>query len=782
MIPYLEFYMVVVAFAFCTLWLYSSGRLMCHCSIYGCQTGIVSLLIVFYLLALCIHCLMTWMIVFYHIDIHSALHQHQSIPFYTYLCGLYGILWLDCVLSCLMIAGWCMAFSDLFGMAPSTAKKCTHAALLLSVLYFIVIIAVYVLFEITNTFTFALYLSILSYIDLVPMLVNIVIGFVCLCKLPLSQPIDLSIGLYQRNTVCSCYTTITQYIWLMITIPICQSILVILIVLEIDVWDLTDTSSTTMPYNIIITDDIAKSIYFVSQFVSLLLVWKFVGISIRESSRKRIVLDVLSGNTHGIDPINEENKEETLTRLHSHVYVHGTSEMEEIQHTQDIPEIKQAQQNEQMEEREPVHTQAHVQIQSNSVESGVLPTDEYNDLASFNIFTVRDIDPEHNFQIIEPLGEGAYGPVFAAVDARDDQMVALKVMSFNPDDCKDLLSEIDILQRCHSPYIVNFKDTFHKDTFIFLAIEYCDGGSILDVMKITGQHLTELQCQCVVYQALCGLIYLHSINLIHRDIKAANILVNSSGCCKLADFGVAKAMRASGVGTTIGSPYWMAPEVISSNHYDTSADIWSLGITAIEMAIGKPPLAHFKPMQAMLTIPKNPAPAITPDVAAQLNLSMEFAAFIGKCLKKTPQQRGSAAALIEDEWIQRVEANNMSQTELIPLMDTAIPLLKEERKLSAFMANQEENKAAEEDQEEEDEDDAVIHHQPTGTFMVMPVDDTIANAVDLYGDDQEDVNENEEEDGSMEGTEIRHCTESSSGNDNENESESESNSRVIMEF
>eukprot|EP01084_Bolivina_argentea_P024457 45566_1 len=194
------------------------------------------------------------------------------------------------------------------------------------------------------------------------------------------------------------------------------------------------------------------------------------------------------------------------------------------------------------------------------------------------IFTVTNMDPEQNFRITEPLGEGAYGPVFAAIDNRDGQMVALKVMNFNPNDCKDLLSEIDILQKCNSPYIVNFKDTFHKDNNIWLAMEYCDGGSILDVMKILNQNLTELQTACVIYQSLKGLMYLHSKQLIHRDIKAANILINSAGCCKLADFGVAKIMRASGVGTTIGSPYWMAPEVMGSDNYDISADIWSLGI------------------------------------------------------------------------------------------------------------------------------------------------------------------------------------------------------------
>ncbi len=126
-------------------------------------------------------------------------------------------------------------------------------------------------------------------------------------------------------------------------------------------------------------------------------------------------------------------------------------------------------------------------------------------------------------------------------------MVALKVMIFDSNN-KYLLSEIDILQQWQSHFIVHFKDTFHKDNYILLANGICYGGSILDVMKI-------LECNLAESQSLKHLIYLHSKQVIHRAIKAANILINSKGKCKLADLGVAKLMKASGVGTTIGSPY-----------------------------------------------------------------------------------------------------------------------------------------------------------------------------------------------------------------------------------
>lgn len=301
------------------------------------------------------------------------------------------------------------------------------------------------------------------------------------------------------------------------------------------------------------------------------------------------------------------------------------------------------------------------------------------------IFTQISLDPEATFKILKPLGEGAYGAVFKAQDRRDDQMVALKVMRFDPEECQDLLSEIRILRDCNNDYIVNFKDTFHKDGNIWLAMEFCEGGSALDIVKVTKHTFTERQCQCVLYHSLQGLAYLHSKKLIHRDIKAANILINKDGRCKLADFGVAKSVRASGAGTTIGSPYWMAPEVLGTEKYDDSADIWSLGIAAIEMAVGKPPLSNYKPLQAMFMIPKNEAPSIPEEYID--DFSSGFIDFIAKCLTKNPVARPTALQLLEDPWICKVGEAGTVEQELMPWIAKVMPLIEKDRDLKARMAN-----------------------------------------------------------------------------------------------
>ena len=171
-------------------------------------------------------------------------------------------------------------------------------------------------------------------------------------------------------------------------------------------------------------------------------------------------------------------------------------------------------------------------------------------------------DPDEIFDIIQPLGKGAFGMVYKALDKRDGELVALKVMAMEGDsEVGSLEQEVAIMKRCECPFIVNFRGAWLKEDNIFIAMEYCGGGGVLDIMKAMKITLTEDQIGVVCRETLRALTYVHAQNLIHRDIKAGNILLNHRGQCKLADFGVSYIMdtcmdRAK---TILGTPYWMAP-------------------------------------------------------------------------------------------------------------------------------------------------------------------------------------------------------------------------------
>jgi serine/threonine protein kinase len=178
-------------------------------------------------------------------------------------------------------------------------------------------------------------------------------------------------------------------------------------------------------------------------------------------------------------------------------------------------------------------------------------------------------------------------------------------------------------------------------------MEFCDGGSLSDVMSVLKRPLDESELSAVLQGVLRSLEYVHSLNRVHRDIKSGNLLVTSEGLVKLCDFGVSAQLddALSRTGTRIGSPYWMAPEVIASQGHNTKADIWSFGITALELFTGKPPLFEFPVLKALVHVPQNPPPTAPP------HASDRFQAFIRKTLVKDPDLRPSAAELLQDEFI-----------------------------------------------------------------------------------------------------------------------------------
>eukprot|EP01083_Nonionella_stella_P217504 780876_1 len=243
-------------------------------------------------------------------------------------------------------------------------------------------------------------------------------------------------------------------------------------------------------------------------------------------------------------------------------------------------------------------------------------------------------DPTQIFEFVEQLGKGSYGDVVKARDTRDDSEVAIKiVVQIETDNTNELVREISMLSKCRSKYIRNFYGSYRHNNEIWIAMEYCGAGSVGDVIKITKKRLKEAQIAVIAKHALSGLRYLHRNNIIHRNIKANNILLSDQGFCKLAEFGIS-TLTAQLAQIISASPYWMAPEVLRQNNYDQKADIWSMGICIIEMCEGKPPLSDLHPLRALRQIPSNPPPSLR----KRDEWSDSLHSFLSLCLEKDPEK------------------------------------------------------------------------------------------------------------------------------------------------
>jgi len=308
-----------------------------------------------------------------------------------------------------------------------------------------------------------------------------------------------------------------------------------------------------------------------------------------------------------------------------------------------------------------------------------------------NLYEHQDEDPEEIFTIIQPLGKGAFGEVYKALNNKDGEIVALKIMALEGDEeVGSLEQEVAIMKRCKCPYIVNFIGAWLKDDYIWIAMEFCGGGGVLDIMKALDITLTEDQICVVIRETLKALEYVHAQNLIHRDIKAGNILLNHKGQCKLADFGVSYIMDATmdKAKTILGTPYWMAPEVVKDDNYNFKADIWSLGITAIEMAAGKPPYHKEPGMNVLLQLPKRDPPTLPSEI--EDDFSEDFKDFIACCLIKDYAKRPSAKELLQHVWVKSAKTLRVTQN----LVKQALPALEKERNLRRKLDEEEDEEWA----------------------------------------------------------------------------------------
>ncbi|XP_068607624.1 TRAF2 and NCK-interacting protein kinase-like isoform X3 [Brachionichthys hirsutus] len=270
-------------------------------------------------------------------------------------------------------------------------------------------------------------------------------------------------------------------------------------------------------------------------------------------------------------------------------------------------------------------------------------------------------DPAGIFELVELVGNGTYGQVYKGRHVKTGQLAAIKVMDVTGDEEEEIKAEINMLKKySHHRNIATYYGAFIKknppgiDDQLWLVMEFCGAGSVTDLIKNTkGNSLKEEWTAYICREILRGLTHLHQHKVIHRDIKGQNVLLTENAEVKLVDFGVSAQLDRT-VGrrnTFIGTPYWMAPEVIACDEnpdatYDFKSDLWSLGITAIEMAEGAPPLCDMHPMRALFLIPRNPAPRLK-----SKKWSKKFQSFIESCLVKSHGQRQSTEQLLKHPFI-----------------------------------------------------------------------------------------------------------------------------------
>ncbi|KAF2755720.1 Pkinase-domain-containing protein [Pseudovirgaria hyperparasitica] len=282
-------------------------------------------------------------------------------------------------------------------------------------------------------------------------------------------------------------------------------------------------------------------------------------------------------------------------------------------------------------------------------------------------------DPTKRYRNLNKIGQGASGGVFTAYEVNTNKCVAIKQMNLDQQPKKDLIiNEIIVMKESKHKNIVNFMDSFLVKDDLWVVMEYMEGGSLTDV--VTFNIMTEGQISAVCRETLHGLQHLHSKGVIHRDIKSDNILLSQDGQIKLTDFGFCAQINESHTKRTtmVGTPYWMAPEVVTRKEYGRKVDIWSLGIMAIEMIEGEPPYLNESPLRALWLIATNG----TPTIKEEEQLSPVFKDFLQFALKVEPDKRASAHDLLKHPFIQTAEPLNS----LAPLVRAARQARAEERR------------------------------------------------------------------------------------------------------
>lgn len=257
-------------------------------------------------------------------------------------------------------------------------------------------------------------------------------------------------------------------------------------------------------------------------------------------------------------------------------------------------------------------------------------------------------DPRKLYGKLKKIDEGSSGSVYKGSHNKTKDKVAIKVIQMKGETRLDsLVNEIAMMESSRHPNIINYTGSYFAEADLWIVMEYMEGGKLTDLLL--RHQLTEAEIACICKQILSALQYLHNLQRIHRDIKSDNILLGTDGSVKLADFGFCADLTKSEEKrhSVVGTPYWMAPEVIRGVDYDVKVDIWSLGILALEMADGEPPLLDLPPLRALFIIATQPPPSLQqPD-----KWSAEFKDFLACALNKNPTKRASAEEMLQHDFL-----------------------------------------------------------------------------------------------------------------------------------
>jgi protein-serine/threonine kinase len=261
---------------------------------------------------------------------------------------------------------------------------------------------------------------------------------------------------------------------------------------------------------------------------------------------------------------------------------------------------------------------------------------------------VNPANPNLLYQKIKKIGQGASGSVYEAKIIQSDQIVAIKQMNIANQPRKELIyNEILVLKDSKNENVVNYLDSHLHDGDLWVVMEYMEGGALTDV--IDNNLLSEPQIAAICLETLKGLVHLHARSIIHRDIKSDNVLLDYAGHVKLTDFGFCAQLsnERRKRATMVGTPYWMAPEVVKQSNYGPKVDIWSLGIMAIEMLEGEPPYLDEEPLKALFLIATNG----TPKLRESSKPSAVFSSFLNACLDPNVERRATAMELLNHPFI-----------------------------------------------------------------------------------------------------------------------------------